>query len=60
MVTKVIIKDNTKSPIYYLEDLPAFKNGKEFIFKEGVNNILKRSGKRRRVKYDTREERYFN
>jgi predicted ATPase len=44
MVTKVIIKDNTKSPIYYLEDLPAFKNGKEFIFKEGVNIIVGENG----------------
>jgi predicted ATPase len=44
MVEKVIIKDNMKSPIYYLGDLPAFKNGKEFIFKEGVNIIVGENG----------------
>lgn len=44
MVEKVIIKDNTKSPIYYLGDLPVFKNGKEFIFKEGVNIIVGENG----------------
>lgn len=44
MVTKIIIKDNTKSPINYLGDLPVFKNGKEFIFKEGVNIIVGENG----------------
>lgn len=44
MVTKVIITDNSKSPIHYLGDLPTFKNGKEFIFKEGVNVIVGENG----------------
>ena len=41
MVTKVIIKNNKKSPIHYLNELKTFKNGKEYVFKEGVNIVMK-------------------
>lgn len=44
MVTKVVIKDNTKSPIHYIEDLKAFKNGMEYEFKSGVNIIVGENG----------------
>ena len=44
MVTKVVIRDNKKAPIGYLSELKAFKNGKEFVFKEGVNIIVGENG----------------
>ena len=44
MVYKVVIRDNRKSPIYYLPDLDAFQNGKEYIFKPGVNIIVGENG----------------
>lgn len=44
MVTKVVITDNTKSPIRYISDLKAFKNGKEYDFKPGVNIIVGENG----------------
>lgn len=44
MVYKVVIKDNKKSPIRYLPDLDNFQNGKEFIFKPGVNVIVGENG----------------
>ena len=44
MVYKVVIKDNKKSPIHYLPDLDSFQNGKEFIFKPGVNIIVGENG----------------
>lgn len=44
MVTKVVINNNAKSTVNYLQDLKAFKNGKEFIFKPGVNIIVGENG----------------
>jgi predicted ATPase len=44
MIYKVVIKDNQKSPIRYLPDLDNFQNGKEFIFKPGVNIIVGENG----------------
>ena len=44
MVYKVVIKDNNKSPLKYLSDLDNFQNGKEFIFKPGVNIIVGENG----------------
>ena len=44
MVTKVVIKDNTDSPIKYLSKLSAFKNGKTYEFKPGVNIIVGKNG----------------
>ena len=40
MIEKIIIKDNSKSPVNYVSDLRAFANGKESDFKEGVNIII--------------------
>lgn len=44
MVEKVIIKDNTSTPLNYLPDLLNFKNGKSYEFKEGVNIIVGENG----------------
>ena len=44
MVYKVIIKDNKNSPIHYLSDLDSFQNGKEYVFKPGVNIIVGENG----------------
>jgi len=44
MVTKVVIRDNTKSPIRYIADLKAFKNGKEYDVTPGVNIIVGENG----------------
>ena len=44
MVTKVIIRDNKKSPIRYISKLNNFKNGKEYEFKTGVNIIVGENG----------------
>lgn len=40
MITSVKIKDNTKTPFEYVSDIEAFENGREFIFKPGVNVIV--------------------
>ena len=44
MVYKVGIQDNQKTPIRYLPDLDNFQNGKEFLFKPGVNIIVGENG----------------
>ena len=44
MITKVVIKDNKNAPLHYLSDLSAFKNGKEYEFKSGVNIIVGKNG----------------
>lgn len=44
MVTKVKITDNKNTPIGYLSELKAFKNGKVYEFKEGVNIIVGENG----------------
>lgn len=44
MVTKVVITDNMKSPIRYIADLKAFKNGTEYEFHSGVNIIVGENG----------------
>lgn len=44
MVYKVSIKDNQNTPIPYLQDLDSFKNGREYIFKPGVNIIVGENG----------------
>ena len=44
MVTKVVINNNEDSPIGYLSELKAFKNGKEYVFKPGVNIIVGENG----------------
>ena len=44
MIEKVVIRNNKRTPVGYLPDLPAFKNGKEYNFKPGVNIIVGRNG----------------
>lgn len=44
MITSVKIKDNTKTPFEYVSDIEAFENGREFIFKPGVNVIVGKNG----------------
>lgn len=44
MITSVKIKDNTKTPFEYVSNIEAFENGKEFIFKPGVNVIIGKNG----------------
>ena len=44
MIEKIIIKDNSKSPLNYISDLRAFANGKEYNFKKGVNIIVGPNG----------------
>ena len=39
MVYSVFIEDNKNSPIHYLSDLKAFKNGTEYIFNPGVIEV---------------------
>ena len=44
MVEKVIICNNKNTPLHYLSDLYAFKNGTEYDFKPGVNVIVGENG----------------
>lgn len=44
MVTKVVINNNEDTPIGYLSKLRAFKNGKTYEFKPGVNIIVGKNG----------------
>lgn len=44
MITSVKIKDNTKTTFEYVSDIEAFENGREFIFKPGVNVIIGKNG----------------
>ena len=44
MVTKVVIKDNKKSPVGYIRTLKNFKNGNSFVFKDGVNVSVGENG----------------
>lgn len=44
MITKIVIKDNKKSPINNLHKIKAFKNGAEFTFNPGVNVIIGENG----------------
>lgn len=44
MIERVLIRDNKNSPLRYLSDLDAFKNGTEYDFKPGVNVIVGENG----------------
>ena len=44
MIHKVEIKNNKRTPISYLSEIKAFKNGRVFEFKEGVNIIVGENG----------------
>lgn len=44
MIEKIRITDNTKTDRHYINKIPAFKNGAEYTFKEGVNIIVGENG----------------
>ena len=44
MIERIVIKDNTNTPISYLPELDNFKNGTEYNFKPGVNVIIGENG----------------
>ncbi len=44
MIEKIVIRDNKKSPIRYISEIPIFKNGKVFEFNPGVNVIVGKNG----------------
>lgn len=44
MIHKIAIRDNKNTPVRYLSELKAFKNGKEYVFKPGVNVIVGENG----------------
>lgn len=44
MITRVFIKDTTKTPLNWLPKLDNFKNGTEYVFKNGVNVIVGENG----------------
>ena len=44
MIQKVVIRDNKKTPVRYLNELKAFKNGGEYVFTPGVNVIVGENG----------------
>jgi len=44
MIERVRITDNTDTPLWYLKNLPAFKNGTEYKFTDGVNVLVGENG----------------
>lgn len=44
MITKVEIVDNNNTPLSYISNLKAFKNGTSFDFKSGINIIIGKNG----------------
>ena len=44
MITKVVVRNRKNTPVSYLPDVKAFKNGKTFEFKPGVNVIVGENG----------------
>ena len=44
MIERVLIRDNSNTPLHYLSDLEAFKNGSEYKFKPGVNVLVGENG----------------
>ena len=44
MITKVHIRDKENTPIPYLSELKNIRNGKDFVFKPGVNIIVGENG----------------
>lgn len=44
MIFEVEIVDNKKSPLFYLENLENFSNGKVFKFEKGINIIIGKNG----------------
>ena len=44
MVTEVVIENNKRSPLSYIEDLKSFENGKSYKFKPFINVIVGPNG----------------
>ena len=44
MIERIKITDNENATKWYLHKLPAFKNGKEYVFNDGVNIIVGENG----------------
>ena len=44
MIERIRIKNNKNVDRCYLKDIPAFKNGKEYTFTDGVNIIVGENG----------------
>lgn len=44
MIERVLVRNNENSPLHYLSDLDAFRNGTEYDFKPGVNIIVGENG----------------
>ena len=44
MIEKIHIKNNKNVDRHYISKIPAFKNGKEYIFSKGVNIIVGENG----------------
>lgn len=44
MIEKLLITDNSNSPISYIRNLDNFKNGTEYKFKPGINIIVGENG----------------
>ena len=44
MIISIKVNDNTKSSVEYLPNIKAFANGREYIFKPGVNIIVGPNG----------------
>ena len=44
MIRSIKINNRKKLPFRYASDLPSFADGKEYIFKEGVNIIVGDNG----------------
>jgi len=44
MIERVNITNNEDAPLHYLKDLPAFKNGTEYRFVDGVNVLVGENG----------------
>lgn len=44
MITSIKISDNERTSFNYIQDVKAFRNGVEFVFKPGVNVIIGKNG----------------
>lgn len=44
MIERIKITDNEDSSLYYLKNVPAFANGKEYKFTDGVNVLVGENG----------------
>ena len=49
MIAKLSIRDNKRTPVHYLHELRAFRNGRKYEFRPGVNIIEMTRGYVRKV-----------